>query len=411
MERAITIGLEVTQDITGKMEELNELVRAAGAEVIDTIIQRKSSEDPRTLFGPGKVQEISDLVEAHEIDLVVVNQEITGSQLRNLEEVIECKIIDRTNLILDIFASRATSKEGQLQVKLAQLEYRLPRIIGFSDYLSQLGAGIGTRGPGEQKLETERRHIEREIHAIKRELKTVARQRATKRQRRADSNIPIVSFIGYTNAGKSTLMNQLMDKNEDMFVKDMLFATLDTSLRKANLPSGEKYLLADTVGFVSDLPTALIEAFKSTLEEIEDSDLIVHVLDASNEDLEIQMETTHQILDDLEVLDKKILTVFNKIDKINEADLVISDLGFENRIFISALNDEDCQSLKLKIEELLQEDYIHQNLFIPFDQYAYYDTISTNFVIVEEEHTDKGTLIKVHMNQSDAARYKDFFVE
>lgn len=409
MERAITIGLETRKSIDSEMLELNMLVEAAGAEVVRTITQKRDRPEARTLFGPGKVEEIRDFVIADEADVVVVNHELSGSQLRNLEEVIGCKIIDRTNLILDIFALRATSKEGQLQVNLAQLEYRLPRIVGFSDYLSRAGSGIGTRGPGEQKLETDRRHIEREIYSIKQQLKTVERQRQTKRQRRMDSNIPIVSFIGYTNAGKSTLMNQLMTSDEEVFVKDMLFATLDTSLRKASLPSGEAYLLADTVGFVSNLPTALVEAFKSTLEEIEMSDLIIHVLDASNEDLEIQMQTTHEILEDMGVMDKKILTVFNKMDQVEKEDFKIENAELENKLFISALNPEDMESLQLKIQNMLQEDYQRQKLFIPFESYAVYSEISNNFVIEEESTNELGTTIQVYMNKEDLERYQDFF--
>lgn len=409
MERAITIGLETRKSIDSEMLELNMLVEAAGAEVVRTITQKRDRPESRTLFGPGKVEEIRDFVIADEADVVVVNHELSGSQLRNLEEVIDCKIIDRTNLILDIFALRASSKEGQLQVNLAQLEYRLPRIVGFSDYLSRAGSGIGTRGPGEQKLETDRRHIEREIYSIKQQLKTVERQRQTKRQRRMDSNIPIVSFIGYTNAGKSTLMNQLMTSDEEVFVKDMLFATLDTSLRKASLPSGEAYLLADTVGFVSNLPTALVEAFKSTLEEIEMSDLIIHVLDASNEDLEIQMQTTHDILEDMGVMDKKTLTVFNKMDLVEKDDFKIENAELEDKLFISALNPKDMESLQLKIQSMLQEDYQRKELFIPFDSYAVYSEISNNFVIEEESTDELGTTIQVYMNKENLERYHAYF--
>lgn len=409
MERAIIVGLETRKNIDSEMQELKMLVEAAGAEVVKVMTQKRDRAESRTLIGQGKVEEVRDFVDAEEADVVVFNHELTGSQLRNLEEIIDCKVIDRTNLILDIFALRATSKEGQLQVGLAQLRYRLPRIIGFSSYLSRAGSGIGTRGPGEQKLETDRRHIEREIDAIRRELKTTERQRQTKRQRRVDSNVPIVSFIGYTNAGKSTLMNQLMTSEEEMFVKDMLFATLDTSLRKAMLPSGEAYLLADTVGFVSNLPTALVEAFKSTLEEIEGSDLIVHVLDASNEDLEIQIETTNDILEDMDLENKKILTVFNKMDQVNNEDFMLVNDSIDNKIFMSALNNKDIESLQKEIQKLLQEDYQRKELLIPFKSYAIYDEISNSFVIEKESSDEFGTTIQVYMNKQDLERYKDFY--
>lgn len=408
MEKAIIIGLETRKDISGQMAELSRLVEAAGAEVVAEVVQKRDREDSRTLFGPGKVEEIRDLSEELDVDLVVVNHELSGSQLRNLEEVIERKIIDRTNLILDIFAARAHSKEGQLQVKLAQLEYRLPRIIGFSDYLSRTGGGIGTRGPGEQKLETDRRHIEREIHSIKRQLKTVEKQRETKRKRRVNSKIPIVSFVGYTNAGKSTLMNQLMASEEEVFVKDMLFATLDTSLRKSVLPSGQNVLLADTVGFVSQLPTALVEAFKSTLEEIKESDLIVHVLDASNEDLEIQMETTNSILKDLDVEDKEILTVFNKMDLLDKDDFVASHLSNGNKLFVSANKEEDANKVLLKIEEMIQENYIEATLMIPFSDYSIYDEIAQRYVILNEKHSETGTEVLLKIDEEDLKPYINY---
>ncbi|CAM3718660.1 GTPase HflX [Erysipelothrix urinaevulpis] len=399
MEKAITIGLQTSKDIQDSMDELARLVEAAGATVIESVIQKRDKTEARTLFGPGKVLEIQALVEELEADLVVVNHELSGSQLRNLEEIIECKIIDRTNLILDIFASRATSKEGQLQVKLAQLQYRLPRIIGFSDYLSRTGGGIGTRGPGEQKLETDRRHVEREIHAIKKQLKTVEKQRETKRKRRTESQVPIVSFVGYTNAGKSTLMNQLMVSEEEVFVKDMLFATLDTSLRKAELPQGEIVLLADTVGFVSELPTALIEAFKSTLEEIKASDIIVHVLDASHDDVELQMSTTNKILDDLEIKDKKILTVFNKMDQVISPEVFVDETGQNNKLYISALSKKDIKSVLNKIESMLHEQYVTATLFIPFEDYSYYNMIASKHIITDEKHNDSGTIIEVKLDE------------
>ena len=261
-------------------------------------------------------------------NLVVFNDELSGAQIRNLENIIDRKIVDRTNLILDIFANRASSREGKLQVKLAQLNYRLPRLVGFRDYLSREGGGIGTRGPGEQKLETDRRHILREIDNIERALKNAEKARSIKRKRRENSNLPIVALVGYTNAGKSTLLNRIIEMASEnneikkVFVYDMLFATLDTSLRRAKLPNGQPFLITDTVGFVSKLPTHLVEAFKGTLEEVKYADLLIHVVDASNSDLDIQIKTTYNILKELEVLDKPIITVFNKMDRANVSDLV-----------------------------------------------------------------------------------------
>lgn len=408
MERAITVGLEQRKNIESQMEELNELVRAAGAEVVKTMIQRKEKVDSRTFFGKGKVEEIAEWVDAEEIDMLVINHELTGSQLRNLEEIIKCKIVDRTNLILDIFALRAETLEGKLQVKLAQLQYRMPRIIGFSDYLSRTGGGIGTRGPGEQKLETDRRHIQREIYAIKQQLKTIEKQRDTKRQRRVDQDIPIISFVGYTNAGKSTLMNRLMISDEAVFEKDMLFATLDTTLRQGVLPMGQPVLFADTVGFVSDLPTALVEAFKGTLEEIKYSDIILHVVDASHEDLNLQMDITYDILKDMNVLDKDIITIYNKMDKVADNTVLEHHPAFKEVHYMSALNENDCEKLLELIQSKVQENYEEVTLQIPFDSYHIYNAILSEYGSVSEEVGEKNTELKVKMKIEDVKRYEDY---
>lgn len=410
MERAITVGLELDEDISSKMEELNELVNAAGAEVVKTIVQRKVKVDSRTFFGKGKVEEIAQWVEAEEIDMLVVNHELTGSQLRNLEELIECKIVDRTNLILDIFALRAQTLEGKLQVKLAQLQYRMPRIIGYSDYLSRTGGGIGTRGPGEQKLETDRRHIQREIYNIKNQLKTVSKQRDTKRKRRINQDIPIISFVGYTNAGKSTLMNRLMISDDHVFEKDMLFATLDTTLRQGLLPSGQPVLFADTVGFVSDLPTALIEAFKGTLEEIKYSDLIIHVVDASHEDLNLQMQITYDILKDMDVLDKELITIYNKMDKVKGDTILEKHIGFEETYYMSALNEDDCHYLLQIIEGKLQKDYEAVQFKIPFAQHAIYNEILNDYGVEDETTDEESTILTVKMKKEDINKYKDYIM-
>ena len=271
MEKVLIIGVELNNDVTpieNSLDELEELVNAAGGLVVARLSQKMNAINAAHFIGKGKAEEIKNYCDELDITTVVFNDELSGAQLRNLEKMINKKIVDRTNLILDIFANRASSKEGKLQVKLAQLKYRLPRLVGFSDYLSRTGGGIGTRGPGEQKLETDRRHILREIDNIEKELRIVEKNRSVKRKRREDSNLPIVALVGYTNAGKSTLLNKIIELNDDseetkqVFVKDMLFATLDTSLRRGKLPNGQAFLLTDTVGFVSKLPTKLIEAFK-----------------------------------------------------------------------------------------------------------------------------------------------------
>ena len=319
--------------------------------------------DPAYFIGRGKAYEIKEYCEIHDIDTVVFNDELSGAQLRNLEDIIDRKIIDRTNLILDIFASRATSKEGKLQVKLAQLKYRLPRLVGFRKYLSRTGGGIGTRGPGEQKLELDRRYILKEINNIEKALKEAKKTRDVKRKKRENASIPIVALVGYTNAGKSTLLNRIIelygdnDNSKKVFVYDMLFATLETSLRQAKLPNGQKFLITDTVGFVSKLPTDLIEAFKGTIEEVSYADLILHVVDASNKNLDIQIETTLDILRDLDVLDKPIITVFNKMDKKDKNELIYDTKNVEKKIFISAKKDKNLDQLLHMIMENLPITY------------------------------------------------------
>lgn len=299
-EKVLIVGVVLPKyniDVEDSLDELEELVKAAGGLVEARVVQRRDRLDAAFYIGKGKAEEIQELSDGLGINTVVFNNELSGAQLRNLEEIIDRKIIDRTTLILDIFALRATSKEGKLQVKLAQLQYRLPRLVGFRDYLSREGAGIGTRGPGEQKLEIDRRQILSEISNIEKQLQEIVEGREVKRKRRLSSQMPIVSVLGYTNAGKSTLMNQLMKRDTDyeetktVFVKDMLFASLDTSHRTSKLPNGQTFLLSDTVGFVSKLPTKLVEAFKGTIEEIENSDLLLHVLDASSKDLDLQINT------------------------------------------------------------------------------------------------------------------------
>ncbi len=418
MERVLIIGAELKSDeipIENSLDELEELVNAAGGIVVSRLSQRLDSINAAHFIGKGKAEEIKDYCDELDITTVVFNDELSGAQLRNLESIIDKKIVDRTNLILDIFANRASSKEGKLQVKLAQLKYRLPRLVGFRDYLSREGGGIGTRGPGEQKLETDRRHILREIDNIENNLKTIEKNRSIKRKRREDSNLPIVALVGYTNAGKSTILNKIIELNDQadetkqVFVKDMLFATLDTSLRSGKLPNGQPFLLTDTVGFVSKLPTKLIEAFKGTLEEVRYADLLIHVIDASNDDLDIQIETTNKILKDLNVLDKPILTVYNKMDQVE--DLKFNNENTKDKIFISARKEKDINFLLEKIEELLPQKYKYKKLKIPYDEQSIVNYFMNNYEIEDVEHLEDGTLLGFTINQIDLERYKDYLID
>lgn len=419
MERALIVGVALDSDeidINTSLEELKELVIAAGGTVVSEIIQRRDNINSAYFIGRGKAREIKNYCDELDITTVIFNDELSGAQLRNLEEVIDRKIVDRTNLILDIFAGRATSKEGKLQVKLAQLKYRLPRLVGFRDYLSREGGGIGTRGPGEQKLETDRRHILREINNIENQLKEVESNRSIKRKKRIDSNLPIVALVGYTNAGKSTLLNKLVKINRErdeikpVYVKDMLFATLDTSLRRGKLSNGQEYLLTDTVGFVSKLPTHLIEAFKGTLEEVQYSDVLLHVVDASNKDLDIQIKTTIEILKDLDVLDKPIITVFNKMDKIDIESLIYDSMYIEDKIFISAMDDNHIDELVNLIEKRLPQKYRRVSMRIPYDRQSILDYIMSNYDVENIIYKEDGTYVDLEINSLDFHRYEEFII-
>lgn len=370
IERVITVGTDIgayPNSLETSMKELDELCYADGAEVIGQMTQNLEKFNPKYLIGKGKVKEIKEMAENLEADAIVFNDELTGIQLRNLEDTIKKKVVDRTNLILDIFALRASTYEGKLQVELAQLEYQLPRLLGIKGW-SRTGGGIGTRGPGEQIIETDRRRLLREIDKIKEKLNKAKKTRDTTRSKRMNSKIPTVSLVGYTNAGKSTILNRIKeDDSKEVFVKDMLFATLDPNSRKARLLSGREFIISDTVGFVSKLPTKLIEAFKSTLEEIKYSDLIVHVIDVSSKDLEIAYDTTMNILQEIGIKDKKILTVFNKSDKIDLNSTTIPLKIKSQKIYISAKNDPDMNKLLKSIEENLPEQYIYTKLNFPYD--------------------------------------------
>ena len=417
-EKTVIVGVELEKreiNMQNSLDELEELVKAAGGTVEARITQKRDAINAALFIGKGKAEEIKNYCEELDIDTVVFDNELSGAQTRNLEELIGKKILDRTNLILDIFAERATSREGKLQVKLAQLKYRLPRLVGYRDYLSREGGGIGTRGPGEQKLETDRRHILKEVNNIEKQIKEIEENRKIQRQQRLDSNLPIIALVGYTNAGKSTILNKLIrlyDNDDvdlkDVFVKDMLFATLDTSLRKAKLPNGQNYLVTDTVGFVSNLPTNLVEAFKGTLEEVKYADLLLHVVDVSNTDLDIQIKTTLDILKGLDVLDKPIITVFNKMDKIDTSDIFYENKAIGDKIFISAKKEEDILKLMELVEEKLPFKYKKVILKIPYDKHNILNYFMENYNIITLEHKEDGSYIELTINEIDIEKYKEF---
>lgn len=395
-------------EIEYKTSELKELVRASNAEVKFTVVQNANNINPKYYIGKGKVEEIRLLCDNHDIDTVIFNHDLSGSQMKNLEDIIDRKIVDRTGLILDIFARRAKTKEGKLQVKLAQLEYRLPKLVGFRNYLSREGAGIGTRGPGEQKLEIDRRSIQSEITSIKHKLKNEKLKRATKTKKRFNSKLPSVSLIGYSNSGKSTILNSLLAKNikdnKHVYSDNLLFATLDTSSRTIKLDNDKDIIISDTVGFISDLPTGLVESFKSTLEEIKESDLLVLVIDSSNEQYENQIQATIDVLKEMKLEDKKILYVFNKIDLVED----FKDYNnFDNEIYISALLDEDIDALISKIKNMLYADYDYYKVLIPYDIYDDLISLIPNKIRENQTYKEDGIETFIYINKKDLSLYKD----
>ncbi|HZK38443.1 MAG TPA: GTPase HflX [Clostridia bacterium] len=415
-QRVILVGLNNTGkreniDIEASMDELNELAKAAGAEVLATAIQNRPFVDVTYYIGKGKVDEIKQLCEALDVGMIIFNDELSGSQVRNLENVLGVDVIDRTILILDIFARRASTKEGKLQVELAQLKYRLPRLIGLGKQLSQLGAGIGTRGPGEKKLETDRRHILKRIDDIQQELEEVRKTREIQRGRRIKSELPIVALVGYTNAGKSTLLNSLLKMSEqygstrEVYVKDMLFATLDTSLRKLSFPDKLEFILIDTVGFVSKLPHTLIDAFKATLEEVKYADLLIHVIDASNEEYNLQKETTLNVLRELDVESKNIINVYNKIDKISDITLIPKD---EISLAISAKTNENLNLLIRYIRKQIGPQIIEINLLIPYDKGSLISSLHDDGIVIKSEYAEEGFKVKAKVEKTYYHKYEPF---
>ena len=387
----VAAALDELEKAEQSLDELGELVKTAGAEVAGQMIQLRDAVHPGTYIGSGKLDELKWLVWEKEADGIVCDDELSPSQINNLEEVLDCKIMDRTLVILDIFAARASTKEGKIQVELAQLKYRQSRLTGLGKSLSRLGGGIGTRGPGEKKLEMDRRLIKSRIAQLNRELADVRRHREVTREQRSRNHMPVCALVGYTNAGKSTLLNTLTGAS--VLEEDKLFATLDPTTRVLNLPGGQKILLTDTVGFISKLPHNLIEAFRSTLEEAKYADVILHVADMSNPQMDEQMYVTYETLEELGVLNKTVITVFNKCDKAGE-DLLIRDFKSDARVVVSAKTGQGLDTLKEILEDWIREQRMEIKRLYPYAEAGKIQMIRAYGEVTKEEYQADGIYIE-----------------
>ncbi|MBO5258783.1 MAG: GTPase HflX [Agathobacter sp.] len=395
-EKVILVGVSEQDgdDAEDSLEELEELVHTAGAVVAGKILQKREQIHRGTYVGTGKVQEIAQMLEETGATGIVCDDELSPAQLKNLEELLATKVMDRTLIILDIFAARATTREGKIQVELAQLKYRLSRLTGLGRSMSRLGGGIGTRGPGEKKLEIDRRLINDRIAQLKRELTEVQKHRDITRAKREKNQVPVVAIVGYTNAGKSTLLNRLTDAG--VLEEDKLFATLDPTTRILELEGHQQVLLTDTVGFIRKLPHHLIEAFKSTLEEAKYADIIFHVVDASNPKRDKQMYIVYETLDKLGVKDKKIVTLFNKQDKRTEEE-PLRDFRSDHNMGISAITGKGLEEVKQLLSELLRENKIYIERILPFDKAGVIQAIRKQGELLEEEYIPEGISIKAYV--------------
>lgn len=396
MERVILVGVQTCDgdDTVQSLLELRELAETAGAAAVGTVIQSRESVHPATYLGKGKLEELKELLYDLDATGVICDDELSPAQMNNLEQELECKVMDRTMVILDIFASRAKTSEGKIQVELAQIKYRAARLVGMRASLSRLGGGIGTRGPGEKKLEMDRRMIHARIGQLKEQLEEVQRHRELIRSQREKKRTKVAAIVGYTNAGKSTLLNQLT--GSDVLEEDQLFATLDPTTRVLDLPGKQQILLTDTVGFIRKLPHHLIEAFKSTLEEAKFADLILHVVDASNPQKEEHMHVVYDTLRQLGVSDKKIITLFNKQDICTDKEQ-LRDFQADYVLNISARSRQGLDELKELLEQILREDQIYIERLYPYEKAGIIAQIRSFGEVMEEEYLPEGITVKAYV--------------
>ncbi len=397
----LSVQEEDGDDTKESLLELEELAKTAGAKTVATFIQNREKIHPATYIGKGKLEEVRDAIKEFHADCVACDDELSPAQLSNLQEALHIKVIDRTIMILDIFAAHAFTKEGKLQVELAQLKYRSAHLIGLRDSLSRLGGGIGTRGPGEKKLEMDRRVIRERISQLKAELREMEQNRETMRKQSLESHLPMIALVGYTNAGKSTLLNQLTSAN--VLAEDKLFATLDPITKQFSLKNGQKVLITDTVGFIRKLPHNLIEAFKSTLEYTKYADILIHVVDTNNSQMDTQIQIVYDTLDKLHVKDKKILTAFNKCDLFLEQETtedtkpILKDYRADETVQIAAKTGMGLDILLEKLSKLILENYNYLEKVFPYKEAGKIQTIREKGTLLSEEYTEDGIFVKAYV--------------
>ncbi|MEI4832163.1 GTPase HflX [Bacillus sp. FJAT-53711] len=415
VQKAILVGVNLNSqnDFEYSMEELANLAEACDVEVIGQVTQNLHRVNPSHYIGTGKIEEVSAFVKEADANLVIFNDELSPSQIRNLEADIDCKVIDRTILILDIFAQRAKTKEAQLQVEVAHLQYMMPRLIGLRESLGRQSGGVGTRnkGIGEKKLELDRRKIEEQIAALNKELEALTLHRQTQRKQRKKNEVPVVSLVGYTNAGKSTTMNAMLEifngsTEKQVFEKDMLFATLETAVRNIQLPDNKSFLLTDTVGFVSKLPHHLVKAFRSTLEEVAEADLLIHVVDYANPNYEHLIDITNQTLKQIGVENIPTIYVYNKADVM---DIEIPKVQ-DNRVYLSAKQKIGMDELVQMIRTQIYQDYTKCEMLIPYDQGQLISYFNEHANVLSTDYENEGTKITVECKTSDFEKYKKYVI-
>lgn len=405
-ERVILVAVneKSTDSAEASLAELEELVKTAGATTVGTLTQNLEFANGVTYLGKGKLEELKTMLVAFDATGIVCDTELMPAQMKNLSQILDTKIMDRTMIILDIFAARANTKEGKIQVELAQLKYNATMLVGLRDSLSRLGGGIGTRGPGEKKLEMDRRLIREEISKLKRELEAVKKHRQTQRKLRVSNSNPVVCIVGYTNAGKSTLLNYLT--NAEVLSEDKLFATLDPTTRMLKLPNGQKIMLTDTVGFISKLPHHLVQAFRSTLEEAKYSDMILHVVDASNPDMDRQMYAVYETLAKLNIKDKPIITVFNKVDRM-EVTPILKDLKADVTVLASAKTGSGISQLLEEIEKKIAESQVYVEMVLPYKATSVLADIRTYGQLIEEDYREDGIFVRAYVRKQDVVRLEE----